>query len=135
MVEPLKIPTREEAERLLAQAAEANPGAWVMHSRYVARAAQAIAGRHPRLDAAAAYVLGCLHDIGRREGVTGARHILDGYRYLSALGYDDAARICLTHSFPLKQVEAIYGQADWSAADGRSWPITWPPSNMPLTTV
>ena len=118
MLETLKIPSVAEAERLLAEAADANPGPWVMHSRYVAQAAQVIA-RDAALDGDAAYVLGCLHDIGRRAGVTGTRHILDGYRYLLALGYDDAARICLTHSFPLQHVEAIYGQADWSAEDGQ----------------
>jgi HD superfamily phosphodiesterase len=80
MLETLKIPSVEEAERLLAEAAASNPGPWVMHSRYVARAGQAIAARHPSLDGDAAYVLGCMHDIGRREGVTGVRHILDGYR-------------------------------------------------------
>ncbi len=118
MPDSLKIPTVAEAERLLGEAAVSNPGPWVMHSRYVALAAQAIATRDPRLDGQGAYVLGCMHDIGRREGVTGRRHILDGYRFMLSLGYDDAARICLTHSFPLKEAAAIYGDADWSEADG-----------------
>ena len=33
--------------------------------------------------------MGLLHDIGRREGVTGMRHTLDGYRYLLEQGFDD----------------------------------------------
>jgi hypothetical protein len=119
MPDTLKIPTVDEAERLLAEAAASNPGPWVMHSRYVARAAQAIAEHDPRVNGEAAYALGCLHDIGRREGITGRRHILDGYRFMLALGYDDAAQICLTHSFPLKDAAAIYGDADWSEADGQ----------------
>ena len=36
MLDTLKIPSIAEAERLLAEAADANPGPWVMHSRYVA---------------------------------------------------------------------------------------------------
>jgi hypothetical protein len=119
MLYALKIPSIAEAERLLAEAGASNPGPWLMHSRYVALAAQAIAAHDPRLDPDVAYVLGCLHDIGRREGVTGTRHILDGYRFLLDLGYDDAARICLTHSFPLQVAAAIYGDADWSEPDGQ----------------
>lgn len=54
-------------------------------------------------------MLGLLHDIGRRGavGVPDVRHILDGYTHLTALGYEDAARICLTHSFPIKDVNAF----------------------------
>ena len=46
------------------------------------------------------------------------RHILDGYRYLLALGYDDAARICLTHSFPLKRRRSHLWRSRLDAADG-----------------
>jgi hypothetical protein len=118
-VDGLRIPAIERAEALLAEAYTLNPGPWVEHSRYVARAAQAIAERHPALDGAGAYVLGTLHDIGRRAGVTGSRHILDGYTFLLAQGYDDAARICLTHSYPFRHAEAIYGDRDWTAEEGR----------------
>jgi hypothetical protein len=55
-------------------------------------------------------VLGLLHDVGRRQsaaGVPDVRHILDGHAHLAALGYEDAARICLTHSFPIKNVDAF----------------------------
>jgi len=72
--------------------------------------AQAIAARHPEMDAEAAYVLGLLHDVGRRTagyGVPDPMHIIDGYRHLIGLGYDDAARVCLTHSFPIKDVDAF----------------------------
>ena len=43
------------------------------------------------------------------------RHVLDGYDYLNALGYPDAARVCLTHSYPLKNARAISGAIDVSA--------------------
>ena len=68
-----------------------------------AETARAVAERHPALDLDAAYVLGLLHDIGRSEGgphVPDVRHILDGHRLMLERGFDDCARICLTHSFP-----------------------------------
>lgn len=110
----MRIPTIEDAEALLSEAGAANPGPWVAHSRSVARAARNIAAAHRDLDPDAAYIVGCLHDIGRRQGVTGVRHTVDGYRFLHDLGYEDAARIGLTHSFPVKQVGAIYGDKDCS---------------------
>ncbi len=109
------IPTLAAAEALLAEAAQMNPGPWEAHSRHVARAAEAIAACHPDLDAESAYIVGLLHDIGRREGITGMRHVYDGFSYLSDLGYDDAARICLTHSFASGNVMAIFGK--WDCTD------------------
>src|SRR5512138_350764 len=107
-----KIPTRSEAEALLAEAGRLNPGPWESHSRYVARAAQTIAARHPTLDPEAAYVLGLLHDIGRRAGSTDMRHVLDGFTYLAGLGYPGAAQVCLTHSFPVQHIHAGAGKWD-----------------------
>jgi hypothetical protein len=109
----LKIPTLRQTEELLLEAQELNPGPWVAHSRYVAQAAQAIASCHPALDTQPAYIFGCLHDIGRRFGVSGMRHVLDGYDFLISKGFDDAARICLTHSFPIKT--AASGSSPWDA--------------------
>jgi hypothetical protein len=106
------LPSLAQAERYLAEAAALNPGPWVAHSRTVASAAGAIAERDPRLDPEPAYVLGLLHDIGRRSGgpgVADVRHLLDGYAFLRAEGFEGAARVCLTHSFPapLKSVDAF----------------------------
>jgi HD superfamily phosphohydrolase YqeK len=89
-----------------------NPGPWVQHSRNVALAAQLIAERHPRLDPETAYLLGLLHDIGRREGRYHIRHLIDGYRFLADLGYVDAARISLTHSFPIPDIRVYMGERD-----------------------
>jgi hypothetical protein len=111
----MKIPALAETERLLNEAEAKNPGGWADHTRYVALAARNIAELHPDLDAEAAYILGLLHDIGRQEGVTGHRHILDGYTFLARLGYSDAARICLTHSYPLQDIEAGTGGWDGSS--------------------
>lgn len=97
------VPDVQTAERLLREAHQRNDGPWDAHSRSVARAARAIAEADPRLDPERAYALGLLHDIGRRSGgpgVADARHVIDGYRFMRGLGFDGAARVCLTHSFP-----------------------------------
>ncbi len=113
------VPARAEAERLLAEAEGRNPGPWVEHSRHVAQAAALLAARLPGLDADSASALGLLHDIGRREGPSDMRHALDGYRYLSGLGYGQAAQICLTHSHPIRAVDSAAGQWDVSPAEKR----------------
>jgi hypothetical protein len=112
-----EIPTRAQAEALLEQAAARNPGPWVAHSQHVALAAEAIACRHARLDSESAYIVGLLHDIGRQAGHTNMRHVLDGYRALHTLGYDDAARIALTHSFVIQDVHAHAGIWDCSESE------------------
>jgi len=81
------------------------------------QAAQALARHYPGLDADAAYILGLLHDIGRREGVTGGRHALDGYRYLAEQGFWDAARICMTHSFPVQDIHYMTGEWDCTSEE------------------
>ena len=110
----MKIPSLDEAQHLLAEAEKMNPGPWVSHSIYVAEGAKLIADLHPDLDGDIAYRLGYLHDIGRREGVTDMRHIIDGYNLMHQLGYDDAARVCLTHSFPIQEMSAAAGRWDCS---------------------
>lgn len=119
MAKHMQIPTREVAEAMLAEAERLNPGPWVQHSRHAAQAAQAIASHHPHLDPETAYILGALHDIGRRVGRTDMRHAIDGYHFLQARGYPDAARISLTHSFPLKNAHAAAGKWDCSAEELR----------------
>lgn len=84
---------------MLAEGTSLNPSNWVSHSQAVGRAARTIAAHHPSLEEARAYVLGLLHDIGRREGPADMLHILDGYRFLEKLGWEEPARIGLTHSF------------------------------------
>ncbi len=69
------------------------------------------------MDADKAYVLGLLHDIGRKFGVYHLRHVSDGYKYMMSLGYDDVARICLTHSFNQDKLEAYVGNFDASQED------------------
>lgn len=104
-------PHRETAEALLKEAEGLNPGPWGNHSRYVALCAEKIAAACG-MDSEKAYVLGLLHDIGRREGVKHLGHVYDGWAYLNRLGYPDAARICLTHSFNTGKLEDYIGCFD-----------------------
>ncbi len=111
----MKIPTLQQARAFLAEAEARNPGPWVSHSIFVAQAAEAIAACHPDLSPADACVLGYLHDIGRGAGVSDMRHVLDGYVFLHSRGFDDAARICLTHSFPVQDIGSAAGAWDCTA--------------------
>ena len=106
------IPTIIEAEKLLIEAEQCNPGAWIGHSKTAAFCAKAIAEHCENLDDDTAFLFGLLHDIGRREGITDMRHIIDGYHFMELLGYGDCARICLTHSFPYKDILSYNGHND-----------------------
>ena len=105
-------PTREEAEKLLAEAEALNPGLWTAHSRYVAYSAEAIAAAVGDMDPEKAYVLGLLHDVGRRAGPGQLRHVYQGWKYMSGLGYPDAARVCLSHSYNTGRYEDDMGRCD-----------------------
>ncbi len=109
--------SRSAAQQLLDAAQNTNPGAWIAHSHNVARAAEMIAVHLPDTDPERAFIFGLLHDIGRAGGVTDNRHILDGYHRLHDLGDEAAARICLTHSFPVKDVRYSVGEWDVSPAE------------------
>lgn len=108
------IPTREEAEILLREAEQCNPGPWGNHSRVAAHCAERIAEASADLDAEKAYVFGLLHDIGRKFGVRHLGHVSDGYSYMMSLGYDEVAKICLTHSFPNRTIDEYVGKFDTS---------------------
>ena len=106
------IPTKEVAEKLLADAEKCNPGPWGNHSRTTAHCAKKIAQECDGMDADKAYILGLLHDIGRKFGVRHLGHVSDGYTYMMNLGYDEVARICLTHSFNNKSLDQYIGKID-----------------------
>ena len=110
----MKIPSRNEAERMMDEAAGMNPGPWVEHAGYAARAAETIARELGDMDADTAYILALLHDIGRRFGKSKFRHMTDGYRYLTGLGYPDAAKVCITHGFPLRDIDMVLHEKDVS---------------------
>ncbi len=108
------LPIRAEAERLLSEAEKCNPGPWGNHSRVVAHCAEKIAGACDDMDSEKAYILGLLHDIGRKFGVRHLGHVSDGYTYMMLLGYDEAAKVCLTHSFNNHTVDEYIGNFDTS---------------------
>lgn len=108
----MKLPTLIEAENLIRQAEERNPGPWGEHSWVVAECVRRIAERCEGMDPEAAYILGLLHDIGRHFGINHLKHVWDGYQYMMELGYEDAARICLTHSFQYQHFGAYSGNID-----------------------
>ena len=105
-------PTQQRAEELLAEAGKCNPGPWEEHSRVTAHCARKIARACSGMDAEKAYIVGLLHDIGRKFGVKHLGHVYDGWRYMSELGYDEAARICLSHSFNEGKLENYIGKFD-----------------------
>ena len=116
------VPPAGQAEAYLRAAAGRNPGPWVEHSRVAAGAARALGAGLPGVDPETAYVMGLLHDVGRgagEPGVADVRHILDGYALLQRDGFADAARICLTHSFPIKDVDAFASAWECPATERR----------------
>lgn len=115
-------PSRCMAEYLLREGVAKNPGPWREHSIAVARAAEKIAlavnlncGTE-KINPEKAYIYGLLHDIGRQEGYTYIAHVYDGYHFLMSLGYENAARICLTHSFNLQTTDDYIGKIDITPA-------------------
>lgn len=110
------MPDRDEAEKLLKEAESCNPGPWGDHSRTAAHCAEKIA-LYSGMDPDKAYILGLLHDIGRKFGKWHLRHVSGGYKYMMSLGYDEAAKICLTHSFHRNTTDDYVGNFDTSPDD------------------
>lgn len=127
------IPSRTFAKFLMQRAVEMNPGPWEQHSILVAECAEKIAVQILRnngelsedgtikenssINPEKAYLMGFLHDIGRRNGITGLKHVWDGYHYLKDMGYDDFAQICLTHSFQFPEFSLYIGEKDLEPAE------------------
>ncbi len=102
------LPTIDEALKELEIAGQINPGPWVKHSINTGVAARNIAEKVPGLDPEKAYIVGLMHDIGRRVKfgfVDIPTHVYEGYKYCMEKGWDEAARICMTHSYLLMQDE------------------------------
>lgn len=108
----MRCPTIEEAELILNEAEGINPGEWVEHNRVTGLCASMIAGNCAGMDEQKAYVLGLLHDIGRRFGRSDLKHVITGYNYMLERNYEDCARICLTHSFPHRDIRCYNGEND-----------------------
>lgn len=112
------VPSRQQAEQILAEGqarySEVSQihGRWADHCRTAAACAEKIAARCPGLDPDKAYVLGLLHDIGRRWGDGHLRHVYYGWKYMAEQGYGEVAKICLTHSFQIQGIDAYVGHRD-----------------------
>ena len=64
------LPTREEALKLIRDGLLFNPGPWGKHCLTAAHCAEKIASACGDMDVEKAYILGLLHDIGRKFDVT-----------------------------------------------------------------
>ena len=108
--------TRGQAHELLLWAHAQNPGPWLGHSQTAAKAAEKLANACG-LDAEQAYIMGLLHDIGRYEGIRGLHHVIAGFELMMQKGHPEIARICLTHSFPLPEIDAYTGPLDCTSTE------------------
>lgn len=111
------LPTRAQALKLVDESEKLNPGPWKQHSLAVGECAQKIAERCPDMDADKAFIVGVVHDIGRRFSKKHMQHVIDGYRYMTELGYDEAARVCMSHSFHSQDIHEYIGNRDVTDAE------------------
>jgi len=84
------LPTREEARKLIRDGLLFNPGPWGKHCLTAAHCAEKIASACGDMDVEKAYILGLLHDIGRKFGVRHLGHVYDGYVYMKSEYYGTA---------------------------------------------
>ena len=115
----MSFPSKEKAHAILKSGESNTPGRWVDHSFHTAKCAYIIASHCEGMDVDKAYVLGLLHDIGRRYGITDCKHVIDGYNFMLEMDYPDVARICLTHSFPYQTIKCFSGKMDISENEYR----------------
>jgi len=103
----MTLPTLEQAHQIVAglaseiNALHINKANSFGHYLRVAQNAQELAKRLPHLNHEKAYIMGLVHDYGQADEARDKKHFhgLIGYQKLLALGYDEAARACLVHSF------------------------------------
>ena len=103
-----------------------NTSSWISHTLNVGICARNLANGLENVDPNTTFVLGILHDIGRKFK-TDMQHTVYGYEYLVSKGYPNEAKICLTHSHILGERCANNEPAvpGWSCINGVS---TWDPS-------
>lgn len=101
----------KKADDIFRKYTEDQQESWIKHSKNVAAVAQKIA-KKSKLDEQRAYAYGLLHDIGRSRTKGQFQHIMYGYEMMMENGYDDIAKICLTHSFPIQNIYSYVGKLD-----------------------
>ena len=94
------LPTREEALKLIREGLLFNPGPWGKHCLTAAHCAEKIASACGDMDVEKAYILGLLHDIGRKFGVRHLGHVYDGYVYICLLYTSPSPRDGLLSRMP-----------------------------------
>lgn len=109
------IPNRDKINYFLR---EDNPnfGKWVKHSYLIGRTARNMA-EELGLDPDIAYAVGALHDIGKYDKKKGARHIIKGFEILRSETFFFPARIAMTHSFIVKDVNSYSGKMNIKEKD------------------
>lgn len=105
------IPNKDRIISYLDEAYEKNPGDWIIHLWTIGKTAYNMAGELG-LDKDIAFACGALHDIGKMTGAKDAAHFYQGYKILRSDSYFFPARIALSHSFQIKNVDAYVG--DWN---------------------
>lgn len=94
----MKLTVDESLKMLENARGKAEHDGWIEHSICVGNTAGKIA-KELNLDEDFAKTLGYIHDIGKSVGPI-HEHIMNGYKYLKDLGYDDEyCNVSLTHSY------------------------------------
>lgn len=101
----------KQAYELLDEASKISPGKWIKHSYNVGEVAKILAEKLD-LDVERAQAYGYIHDIGKRYGDMSIKHTIYGYRFLKEKGFENAARICITHTYPKKDPKNGYAKWD-----------------------
>lgn len=110
------IPNRDKVISYLEEGYQNNPGKWILHLWTIGKTAEKMA-KELGLDPEIAFACGSLHDIGKSTGNDNAAHFFKGYKILRADSYFFPARIALTHSFQIKNVDAYVGEWNISNTD------------------
>ncbi len=62
----MRVPSVKDAENMINEAAKLTPGLWIDHNKTAGFCTRAIAEKCDGINPDVAYVMGLLHDIGRR---------------------------------------------------------------------
>lgn len=80
------------------------------HTMNIAAFCRLLASKIPGLNIEKAYICGLLHDYGKKydERKIKRFHGLLGYLEMMDMGYPDIARICISHTFPVRNFDFSY---------------------------
>lgn len=127
------LPSVEQALDELKLAGQLNPGPWIKHSENVGIAARNIASKISDMDSDKAYIVGLLHDIGRRVGIVNIpKHVYEGYRFCMKNNWDEVAQVCMTHSYPLMKKEFEFEPKEFEVREIKKYIINCTPNDYDL---